>query len=93
MPGTVTSVRWLPTAAMMRVLSGPETSQEALALAAVLAQPWVDVVLSGATTQDQLSDNLRAFDVPFAQADQDKLALLSETPAAYWGKRSELLWN
>ncbi|MDP5171247.1 MAG: aldo/keto reductase [Bacteroidia bacterium] len=70
-----------------------ETSQEALALAAVLAQPWVDVVLSGATTQDQLSDNLRAFDVPFAQADQDKLALLSETPAAYWGKRSELLWN
>ena len=34
------------------------TTPDALALAAVLAQPWVDVVLSGAATVDTLRSNL-----------------------------------
>ena len=36
---------------------------DALALAGVLARPWVDVVLSGATTAEQLRSNLAAADV------------------------------
>jgi aryl-alcohol dehydrogenase-like predicted oxidoreductase len=45
------------------------TSLDALALAAVLAQPWADVVLSGAASPDQLRSNL------FAQSMQrDQLA-------------------
>ncbi len=34
------------------------TTPDALALAAVLAQPWADVVLSGAATAEQLRSNL-----------------------------------
>ncbi len=39
-----------------------ETTLDALALAAVLAQPWADVVLSGAATVDQLRSNLGGAD-------------------------------
>ncbi len=35
---------------------------DALALAAALAQPWADVVLSGAVTIEQLQSNVRALD-------------------------------
>ena len=39
-----------------------EATPDALALACVLAQPWVDVVLSGAATVEQLRSNLGALD-------------------------------
>ncbi|MFL5861478.1 MAG: aldo/keto reductase [Solirubrobacteraceae bacterium] len=66
---------------------------DALALACVLAQPWVDVVLSGASTPEMLTSNLGALDV---NADEDvlaRLAGLAEEPAAYWETRSQLPWN
>jgi aryl-alcohol dehydrogenase-like predicted oxidoreductase len=66
---------------------------DALALAAVLAQPWVDVVLSGASTVDMLSSNLAALDVSIDQDLLRRLDLLAEHPAAYWETRSELPWN
>ncbi|GAB4429387.1 MAG: aldo/keto reductase [Bacteroidia bacterium] len=64
---------------------------DALALAAVLAQPWADAVLSGAATVAQLRSNLRAFDVP-AAATAD-LADLAEAPETYWQIRQSLAWN
>ncbi len=70
-----------------------ETTPEAMALAVILAQPWVDVVLSGATTLDQLADNLSAFDVPIEQIDKSVLEKLVESPELYWTTRSELNWN
>jgi aryl-alcohol dehydrogenase-like predicted oxidoreductase len=39
------------------------TTPDALALAAVLAQPWADVVLSGAATVEQLRSNLAALEL------------------------------
>jgi aryl-alcohol dehydrogenase-like predicted oxidoreductase len=66
---------------------------DALALAAVLAQPWADVVLSGATTTDQLRRNLAAFDLDYAEELDDRLMPLSEQPAEYWSTRSGLAWN
>ena len=36
---------------------------DALALAAALAQPWADIVLSGAVTMKQLRSNVRALDI------------------------------
>jgi aryl-alcohol dehydrogenase-like predicted oxidoreductase len=67
------------------------TTADALALAAVLAQPWADVVLSGAATVETLRSNLAAADVDGADA---ALALdLREDPEAYWGRRSELPWR
>jgi aryl-alcohol dehydrogenase-like predicted oxidoreductase len=60
------------------------------ALAAALAQPWADVVLSGAATVDQLQSNLRARTVGWSPELEQRL---EEDPETYWRKRSELPWN
>ena len=66
---------------------------DALALAAVLAQPWADVVLSGAATVAQLESNLAATDVAWDDALESALAGLAEEPGPYWERRSALPWN
>jgi aryl-alcohol dehydrogenase-like predicted oxidoreductase len=63
---------------------------DAVALAAVLAQPWVDVALSGASTVDQLQSNLGAVSLHVAP---DSLDGIAEDPETYWEKRSKLPWN
>jgi aryl-alcohol dehydrogenase-like predicted oxidoreductase len=63
---------------------------DALALAAVLAQPWADVVLSGASTPAMLQSNLGAAAVGVVLGRLDGLV---EEPARYWEKRSALPWN
>ncbi|MGH2968796.1 MAG: aldo/keto reductase [Solirubrobacteraceae bacterium] len=68
-------------------------SADALALAAALAQPWADVVLSGAATVAQLESNLVARDVVWDDELERRLAGLAEEPVAYWAARSELAWN
>ncbi|CAM3325406.1 General stress protein 69 [Deinococcus saxicola] len=65
-------------------------SPDAVALAAALAQPWADVVLSGATTVEQLESNLRALEL---KADFPALADLAELPEVYWRARAGLAWN
>jgi aryl-alcohol dehydrogenase-like predicted oxidoreductase len=67
------------------------TTPDALALAAVLAQPWVDVVLSGATTVEQLRSNLKALELELDLSLE--LAQLVEDPARYWQERAALPWN
>ena len=64
-----------------------------LALAAALARPWADVVLSGASTVAQLESNLGACGVVWDDALDARLAGLAEEPAAYWEARSALPWN
>jgi aryl-alcohol dehydrogenase-like predicted oxidoreductase len=66
---------------------------DALALAAVLAQPWVDVALSGAATVDTLRSNLGALDVRWDGELDERLAELAEPADAYWDRRSQLAWN
>jgi aryl-alcohol dehydrogenase-like predicted oxidoreductase len=68
-------------------------SPDALALAAALAQPWVDVVLAGATTVEQLESNLAAPGVPYDEELDRQLAPLVEEPAQYWSTRAALPWN
>lgn len=70
-----------------------QTTIDALALAAVLAQPWATIVLSGATTTDQLASNLKAIDVQFDGEAAAALQALVEPPSAYWATRSTLRWN
>jgi aryl-alcohol dehydrogenase-like predicted oxidoreductase len=65
------------------------TTPDALALAAVLAQPWADVVLSGAASVPTLRSNLRAAGVVWSA----ELDGLREDPAAYWERRSAFPWN
>jgi aryl-alcohol dehydrogenase-like predicted oxidoreductase len=62
---------------------------DAVALAAVLQQPWCDVVLSGATTVEQLESNLAALAVgPVPALDE-----IVEPAANYWSRRSDLPWT
>jgi aryl-alcohol dehydrogenase-like predicted oxidoreductase len=66
---------------------------DAVALAAVLAQPFADVVLSGAATAGALRSNLAAADLAL---DADALAALdalAEPSDRYWAARGELAWN
>jgi aryl-alcohol dehydrogenase-like predicted oxidoreductase len=69
------------------------TTPDALALAAVLAQPWVDVVLSGAATVDTLRSNLAALDVAWDDELDERLAPLAEPAEEYWERRAALAWN
>ena len=68
-------------------------TEDALALAAVLAQPWVDVVLSGATTVDQLESNLAADELELGPELLERFDAIAEDPDTYWRERSELAWN
>ncbi len=66
---------------------------DALALAAVVAQPWVDIALSGAAASEQLISNVAAVDVAWDAGLAARLATLAEPPEEYWARRSALKWN
>ena len=68
-------------------------SEDAVALAAVFARPWADVVLSGAATVAQLESNIAALDLAWDDRLERRLAGLVEEPAAYWAARAELPWT
>ena len=73
--------------------SAADVPPDALALAAALAQPWADVVLSGAATVDQLRSNLAALELDAAAVQDPRLGLLREDPGEYWSRRSALPWT
>jgi aryl-alcohol dehydrogenase-like predicted oxidoreductase len=66
---------------------------DAVAIAAVLAQPWADVALSGAVTSAQLASNLSALDVELDVADLTALGSIAEPADAYWSARSARPWE
>jgi aryl-alcohol dehydrogenase-like predicted oxidoreductase len=68
------------------------TTPDTVALAAVLAQPWASVVLSGAATGAQLASNLRAIDLDIGPDRQSRLAALAEPSNRYWQTRSRMSW-
>jgi aryl-alcohol dehydrogenase-like predicted oxidoreductase len=68
-------------------------SPDAVALAAALANPWVDVVLSGAVSPGQLHSNLDALRIELAPEDLEALGTLAEPPERYWAERSSLSWS
>lgn len=70
-----------------------KTTIDGLAIAAVLAQPWADVVLSGAARVDHLRSNLRAVDVMWDQEAESALDWIKESPESYWEERKGLSWN
>ena len=79
--------------ALARAARERGTTEDAIALAAALAQPWADVVLSGAATVEQLESNLAARTVAWDAELERLLAGLVEQPDAYWAARAELPWN
>jgi aryl-alcohol dehydrogenase-like predicted oxidoreductase len=77
-------------AALIAAASERGVGPDAIAIAAALAQPWSDVVLSGASMPEMLDSNLAAqdLDVRF-----DLLPELAEPADEYWSTRSHLAWN
>ena len=78
--------------ALFDVAGELQVAPDAIALAAVLDQPWADVVLSGAVTPEQLFSNLAALDVVFDDRLQARLGPLAEPAESYWLERSRLPW-
>ncbi|MGD8997836.1 MAG: aldo/keto reductase [Anaerolineae bacterium] len=70
-----------------------QTTVDALALAGVLAQPWVSIVLSGAAKVEHVQSNVKALDVAWDGRAASRLAPLAEPPETYWETRSRLQWN
>jgi aryl-alcohol dehydrogenase-like predicted oxidoreductase len=59
----------------------------------VPAQPWANLVLSGAASADTLRSNLRAAEIAWTEELERRLAPLQEDTDRYWGRRAELVWN
>lgn len=68
-------------------------SVDAVALAVIAAQPWADVVLSGAATVPQLESNLTAAQVDLGPDQLEQLAELAMPPQEYWTRRSRMAWR
>ena len=80
-------------AALRREATELQTTVDAVALAVCLAQPFADVVLSGATTVTQLQSNLRGTALKLSEASRQSLSAFAEPPETYWAIRKALAWN
>ena len=69
------------------------TTVDSMALAAVINQPFVDVVLSGAARVDHLKSNLQALKIKWNDSSAEMLGTLVEPADSYWHTRSQLAWN
>ncbi|HER19617.1 MAG: aldo/keto reductase [Halothiobacillaceae bacterium] len=76
-----------------RVAGAHGTGRDAIAIAVLLARPWVDMVLSGAGTEEQLAANLSALDVELSADERAMLEDLAEPVTRYWQTRGGLEWN
>lgn len=79
-----------PLAPLARRAAALGTTIDALSIAAVLAQPWVDVVLSGAVSPAQLASHLSAFSI---RPGDEPWPDIADSPEAYWTRRSTLPWQ
>lgn len=76
-----------PPAPLTELAAARGVTEDAIALAAALAQPWASVVLSGAVTTAQLAQNLAALAVgPLPELS------LAEAPGSYWAQRAARPW-
>ena len=73
--------------------NGRLASRDRVAIAAALANPWVDVVLSGAVTVEQAHSNAMAVTVRLSAHELAELAKLAEPADQYWKERSQLAWS
>lgn len=77
--------------ALLAYASDRDLPPDAIAIAAAIAQPWADVVLSGAVSPQMLASNLRALErVHDGSRPADELPQLRLAPDAYWQRRSQL---
>jgi aryl-alcohol dehydrogenase-like predicted oxidoreductase len=68
-------------------------SADAVALAFVAKEPWADVVLLGAATEEQVESNLRAREVKLDAEDLRLLDGMLVSAQEYWSHRARMAWN
>ena len=78
---------------LTRIAARHGVGVDAVAIAAVLANPWADVVLSGAVTPAQLESNLAATRLELDPDELEQLSTLAEPPDRYWQERATLPWD
>jgi aryl-alcohol dehydrogenase-like predicted oxidoreductase len=66
---------------------------DALAIAAVLAQPWADCVLSGAVRPEQVLANTRSLALTVPTDVLDRLRALAVPAVDYWARRAASTWT
>jgi len=82
-----------PLRANLRALSARTgLAADQLAMAWVARHPFVDVILSGAASVEQLGSHRAAIDGGLDAESGLRLAALAETPARYWATRASLPW-
>ena len=79
--------------ALVAVADRLGATPDAVALAAVLAQPFADVALSGAATTAALRSNLAAAELELDAAALAELDALEEDSAVYWAARGDMAWT
>ena len=79
--------------ALTELAAARGVTEDAVALAAALANPWAAVVLSGAVTPDQLRSNLAVLDAGALPGDALAGLELAEPPDQYWAARSARPWG
>jgi aryl-alcohol dehydrogenase-like predicted oxidoreductase len=83
-----------PAVARIRELAeSRRTTIEMLALGAVLARPWADVVLTGAATVGQIQSNVAALQLAYDPELEEELRSVSVDSAEYWRARTSFRWN
>ena len=73
--------------------NGRLADRDQRAIAAALANPWVDVVLSGAVTEAQVRSNVGALALQLSPDELAELSKLAEPPDQYWKERGQLAWH
>jgi len=81
------------TATLTEIAEDLASTPDAVALAAVLQQPWAGIALSGAATTVQLAANLRAATLTLTPGELARLSALAEPSERYWQNRSQLAWT
>ena len=79
--------------ALVAVADRLGATPDAVALAAVLAQPFADVALSGAATTAALRSNLAAAELEVDATTLAELDALEEDSAGYWAARGDMAWT
>jgi aryl-alcohol dehydrogenase-like predicted oxidoreductase len=80
-------------APLQEITNELKTTLDAVALAAVLAQPWANIVLLGAVNTEQLSQNMASASLFLEDGMLRSLSSMKENAGEYWAKRSHLSWT
>jgi aryl-alcohol dehydrogenase-like predicted oxidoreductase len=82
-----------PPETVRRVAAARGLTADTVSLAAILARPWADTVLSGAVSVEQIRTNLAANAIPLNSDELRDLSALAMSPDEYWQARAALPWN